>query len=143
MRPAFPVLISLLLRKENDVLLTRRYNTGWEDSNYSVITDHLEPNTTVFAAAAQKAKEDLNIDVKEKDLSVVLVMQRKKDSAEYIDVFLECKKWKGDLEILNPEKHDDAMWVSLDMLPLNTVDYIAKAIEQYKKGVGFTLFGWD
>ena len=37
-----PVAVHLLLVKDDRVLLLKRYNTGYEDGNYSVVAGHID-----------------------------------------------------------------------------------------------------
>lgn len=39
--------VHLLLLNKDNILMLRRYNTGYEDGNYSLIAGHLEKNETV------------------------------------------------------------------------------------------------
>ena len=43
---------------------------------------------------------------------------------------------------MEPNKCDDLIWVGLDNLPENTIDYIRAAINNYKAGISFSIFGW-
>ena len=36
--------VHLILIENNKILLQRRYNTGYEDGNYSVVAGHVEEN---------------------------------------------------------------------------------------------------
>ena len=42
MRSRFPVAVHLFFLRDDQILLLRRFNTGYEDGKYSVVAGHLE-----------------------------------------------------------------------------------------------------
>src|SRR3989304_7290748 len=118
----------LLLIKKDKILLLRRFNTGWQDGKYTLISGHLEGCETVKQAMIREAKEEAGITFKEKDLRIVHIMHRKSNGRlEYIDFFLTVDKWEGVPSINEKDKCDDMQWFSLKDLPKNTLFHIRQA----------------
>ena len=133
----------LILIREGKILLLRRFNTGWKDGKYTLISGHLEGDETVKQAMVREAKEEAGIIIKSEDLRVVHTMHRKSnDDLEYIDFFLVADRWEGELRITEPEKCDDMRCFSLKTLPRNTLAHVKKAIDFYQKNISFSEFWW-
>ncbi len=135
--------VHLILIRDGKVLLLRRYQTGWQDGNYSVIAGHLDGDESVSEAMAREALEEGRITLGPREMRVVQVMHRKGKDAEYIDFFLTADAWSGEPQIGEPEKCDELAWYPLDSLPENMVPYIRDAIQTYKSGAFFSEVGWN
>ena len=136
-----PVSVHLLLVRGNTVLLLRRYNTGYEDGNYSLVAGHVEGREELTAAMIREASEEAGVGISPSDLEVVGVIHSMTDK-EYIHFFLKTSQWSGEVRNMEPNKCDDLSWHDFRDLPDNTVPYIRRAIENYRKGVWFDSFGW-
>lgn len=134
--------VHLILIENERVLLLRRYNTGYEDGNYSVPAGHVEEDEDVIKAMQREAFEEIGIKIKKEDLKIVHVMQRKAPDRESIDYFLLCKKYEGKIGIMEKNKCDDVRFFGLNKLPDNTIPYIRKGIESYMDDEPFSIFGW-
>jgi 8-oxo-dGTP diphosphatase len=113
----------VLLRRGNQTLLLKRQNTGYEDGNYGLPAGHIEFGETVKSAAVREAYEETGVNIEEADLEVIGVMHRPKD-VTYVDFFLICHKWSGEISNREPEKCSELMWTELDDLPPNMVPYV-------------------
>ena len=135
----------LCLIKDNQILLLRRFNTGYEDGNYSMIAGHVEPNETFTQCIIREAEEEAGILLKPEDLEVVHVMHRNSGTSydnERVDVFFTAKKWSGQITNKEPHKCDDLSWFDLDKLPENIIPYIKQAINAIKDKVYYSEHGW-
>jgi ADP-ribose pyrophosphatase YjhB (NUDIX family) len=137
-----PVAVHLFLIKNEKILLLRRYNTGYEDGNYSVVAGHIDGNEHVYNAMIREAKEEAGINILKKHLKIIQTMHRRAETEERIDYFFVCKKWEREIKIMEPNKCDDLSWYSLKKLPENMVGYVNAAIENYKEKINFSIFGW-
>jgi ADP-ribose pyrophosphatase YjhB (NUDIX family) len=133
----------LILVKDNEILLLRRFNIGYEDGKYSVIAGHLDGNETFIQAIIREAREEAGIDIKSEDLQVVHVMHRKATNEERIDFFIIAKKWKGEPKIMESHKCDDLSWFEFDNLPDNVIPYVKHAIYCFLDNVFYSEFGWN
>ena len=137
----FVSAVHLFLVRNGKILLSRRFNTGYEDGNFSVPAGHIDGNETVTGAMIREAKEEIGIDIGEGGLKMVHVMHRKSDE-ERIDFFFEATEWQGEPKVNEPNKCDNLSWFPIDGLPENTIPYVRLAIENYKNRVLFSEFGW-
>lgn len=135
--------VYLILNQSNNILLARRYNTGFHDGDYSFPAGHLDGNETLVSAMIREAKEEVGIVLKSDDLRLIHVMHRKEPTEERINFFFTAEKWEGKPKIMEPQKCDDLAWFSMDQLPENTIPYIKHAIYCYKKGINYSEFGWS
>jgi 8-oxo-dGTP diphosphatase len=133
--------VHLFLLRGHAVLLLRRFNTGYEDGNYSVVAGHVDGDEEIKAAMIREAREEAGITLLQEDLEVVGVMHRKSND-ERIDFFLVAERWTGELRNCEPERCDELAWYDWDDLPLNVLPYIRKALENYRVGRWFESFGW-
>ena len=137
-----PVAVHLFLLRGQEILLLRRYNTGYEDGNYSIPAGHLDGNEEVKAAAIREAKEECGIDLSPTELSLAGVMHRRSFD-ERIDFFVVARNWQGEIVNAEPDKCDELIWVDLDKLPDNMIPYVRQAISNYRRNEWFDSFGWE
>ena len=142
MRSKFPVAVHLFFLREKQILLLRRFNTGYEDGSYSVVAGHVEAGETVTQAAIREAKEEVGVMLEPTDIQIVHVMHRKSED-ERIDFFMAVRHWVGNVTNNEPQKCDDLSWMEIDSLPQNTIPYVKRAIEEYQAGVYYSEFGWQ
>ncbi len=134
--------VHLFLIRGPYVLLLRRFNTGYEDGNYSVPAGHLDGGESVTHAAIREAEEECGIRIHSEDLDVVGVMHRR-DYDERIDFFLTATRWDGVITNAEPHKCDDLSWHALDNLPNNTIPYVKHALKNYQQENWFMAYGWN
>ncbi|MFM2340028.1 MAG: hypothetical protein RLZZ360_664 [Candidatus Parcubacteria bacterium] len=132
----------LFLIKDNQILLQRRFNTGFEDGNYGVPAGHLDGNETAREGCAREIREEIGVTIKPEDLTVVHVMHRKAAKDERIDFFMIASVFAGDIINNEPDKCDDLSWFPLDNLPVNMVGYVKDALQAYMNGVVYSEYGW-
>ncbi|MGD2158354.1 MAG: NUDIX domain-containing protein [Anaerolineales bacterium] len=142
MRARFPVTVHLFLIREGRILLLRRFNTGYEDGNYSVPAGHLDGGESVRDAAVREALEEIGVEIRQQDLNFAGVMHRNSDD-ERVDFFLEVKTWMGEPSIMEPEKSDDLQWLPIQDLPNNTIPYIRRALSNFITERTYDEFGWE
>ncbi len=137
--------VHLFLIKDNQILLARRFQTGYEDGNYSVPAGHIEKGETALQAILREGKEEAGIRCSPMQTKFVHVMCRKNpgEEMERVDFFFACTQWDGDLCNPEPEKCDDLRWFPITKLPKNTVAYVRSAINHYQNSIFYSEHGWN
>ena len=131
--------VHLILRDEDKILMLRRYKTGYEDGNYSLIAGHVEAGECYRSAIIREAYEEANITIKSADIKFVHIMHRKADQ-ERTSLFFEAIDWVGIIKNNEPDKCDDLSWFK--SVPHNTVPYIDSALKHIARNEFYSEFGW-
>lgn len=135
------VAVHAFFRRDDEILLLRRSQTGYEDGNFSVPAGHLDGGETATAAMVREIFEETGVRVTEHHLRLVHVMHRRSEQ-ERIDFFFDVVGWSGTPENREPDKCDDMRWFSLRELPDNMVPYVRWALEYCRWGRIYSEFGW-
>ena len=138
------VSVFLILRKKDEILFYKRIDTNHEEGKYSLVGGYLDGKETVQQGIAREAKEEIGIEIKPEDLTVVHVIHHSASGnyGEFFNVFLETIVWQGDPSNVEPDRCGGLKWFSIDDLPQNTVDYVRLALEQIRNKNFFSNFGW-
>ena len=141
MRTKFPVTVHLLFFREDQILLLRRFDTGYADGQYSVPAGHLDGGETVMAAALREAEEETGLHLDVNHIIFSSVMHRMEEE-ERVDFFVHVRQWQGEPANTEPDKCDELRWANIHELPDNTIPYVRQAIQNHRAGVVFHEFGW-
>lgn len=138
-RARFPTTVQLFFFREGQVLLLRRFNTGFRDGEYTVPAGHMDGGETVAQAAVREGREEAGVRIAEQDLTFSSVMHRIEDE-ERVDFFFQVLQWDGEPFNAEPEKCDDLRWFPVNDLPANTVPYVRQALQHHFDGVRFSEY---
>ncbi|MCA0970699.1 NUDIX domain-containing protein [Halobacillus litoralis] len=140
-RFAMPVAIHIFFVQEDQILLLKRSNTGYEDGKYSVVAGHLDGDEEVREAAQREAREEAGVEIGLEDVELTSVMHRKSEE-ERIDYFAVVEKWSGAIQNMEPHKCSELSWHALDALPDPMIGYVKEAIGSYRRGERFLSYGF-
>jgi len=135
--------INLLLRRDNQILLLKRNNTGNQDGMYSIIAGHLEQGELGTTAIAREAREEAGITIEPADIKFVHLVQRlpKDDTQEeYLDIFYEAWVWQGEPSNNEPEKCSELVWCKVDDLPDTTIPLLPIVINDISNGINYSEY---
>ena len=133
--------VYLLYLRGGKVLLGRRQNTGYEDGKLGLPAGHVEDDESLTAAIAREVKEEIGVNIKQSDLTLVHVMHRKELDIR-MDFFFTVADSSQEPKNIEPEKCSEIAWFSMDALPDDVIPCIRHAIEHYRKKIFFSERGW-
>jgi mutator protein MutT len=134
--------VHLFLLKDGNILLSRRFNTGYRDGEYSVPAGHLDGGETAIAAMIRETKEEIGVILHRANLKVAHIMHTL-DGRETVSFFVVAEKWTGEIVNSEPEKCSDLSWFPIDALPENTIPYVRHALECIQNNITYSEFGWE
>jgi len=143
-RARYRAAVYVIPRRRDEILLFRRFNTGFGDGQYSFIAGHIEEGESVTDTAMREAKEEAGIDLQRADLDFGHILHRhSEDSLVYFDFFFVVDGWDGDPAVMEAHRCDGMVWAPLKDLPANTLPYIRSVVDQiFTLGHRFSEHGW-
>ncbi|MDP3964045.1 MAG: NUDIX domain-containing protein [bacterium] len=135
--------VYLILIQDGRILLSRRFQTGYEDGNYSLVAGHADGGETMREAMAREALEEAGLTISPRDLNHAVTLHRWCGDHERIGFFFTPERWRGEIENSEPNKCDDLGFFVLDRLPANIIPYISHVIGCYQQGIPYSEFGWE
>jgi 8-oxo-dGTP pyrophosphatase MutT (NUDIX family) len=110
------------------VLLQLRQNTGYRDGYWAAAAaGHVESDESAFAAAVREAREEIGVELLERDLRPLTAMHRthgnRRPIDERVDFFFSCEVWHGEPHIVEPHKSGGLEWFALAALPDQVVPH--------------------
>lgn len=139
--------VFLFLIKDDKILLSRRFRTGYEDGNYGLPAGHGEDMETMREGVVREAKEEIGLDIEVEDLDFALAQHRWCPDAgnahARVGFYFVPKKWCGEVFNNEPDKCDDLQWFAFDALPANTIGHVRAAIDSFRGGAKYVEHNWD
>lgn len=134
--------VYVLMRRDNEILLAQRANTGYQDGNYGLPAGHLDGDELATTGAVREAKEEVAVDIDTQDLKLVHTTHRLNTyiSSERIELFFECWKWQGEPQNVEPNKCDHIEWYPIDDLPTNIIPLVRRVIELSNNGISYSEY---
>ncbi len=121
----------LILKKEGELLLQLRKNTGYYDGMWSLVAGHVEDGESATQGMAREAREEIGIEAL--DLRVLHIMHRKSNRIN-VDLFFESTRWRNPVQNREPNKCERLQFFPMENLPPNLVDYNRSALQSIARG---------
>jgi len=147
-RPTYRAAVYVIPRRTGadgeEILLFRRFNTGFGDGQFSTIAGHVEEGERVTETAVREAAEEAGIGIDPADLAFGHILHRHSaDEMVYFDFFFVVDRWTGQPGVMEPHRCDGMAWAAPDNLPANTLPYIHHVVQCiFSQPQPFSEHGW-
>lgn len=134
---------ALILRRDDEVLLSRRENTGYQDGKLSLVSGHIEDNEHPLEAMVREAKEEADIILDPSSLRLVHTSHQICEGSDRLNLYFECNEWQGEITNAEPEKCSELTWSNINALPDDCVPYIAFVLGKIANGETYSEYRGD
>lgn len=111
-----------MLVKDNSVLMLKRSEkSSFAPGCYSLPGGLVEKNESFKDALVRELQEELGIHIDAHNLQFAHAFYRKGTEHELVAFIFTCSVWSGNPINKEPSKHDQLTWISLDILPENSI----------------------
>ncbi|MER6809746.1 NUDIX domain-containing protein [Spirillospora sp. NPDC000708] len=137
----------VLRRHDGQVLMLRRYNTGYADGWLCPPAGRIEPGEDVLAAAIREAREETGVRLRREDARFAHVMHRTAETLPgpchaVSDFWFRFDRWEGEPRAAEPDKASEAVWIDPVRPPGDVIPHCALALAAIMRGEAFSVHGW-
>jgi 8-oxo-dGTP pyrophosphatase MutT (NUDIX family) len=131
--------VYVYLRRDGEVLLQERQNTGFMDGRWAAaISGHVEAGESVVEAAVREAREETGVVVPASALKPLTTLHRTDGSdapvEQRVDFCFECWSWVGEPVVRERAKASGMRWFRLDALPEPMPPHERWVLERLEEG---------
>lgn len=136
-QPNFYSAVFAIIKNEKwEILFQQRQNTGFRDWMYQLPAWHLEWSETMKTWLIRELKEELNIEVSEKDMNILHITHSVSPERVYFNIYIEILKYSWVLKNLETEKCSEIVFKNFDEIK-NDEKYLYE-VETLEK-----IFAWE
>ncbi|MBI2009406.1 NUDIX domain-containing protein [Candidatus Saccharibacteria bacterium] len=136
--------VYITVLKDREVLLLRRFQTGYLDGYWDLPSGHVEAGETLKECCVRELKEEAGLKTKAFGLKLIHVYQNfSTPESPYFGYIFRASRWTGKPSIQEPTKCNDLSFFPLNKLPLKTVPQVREALKNVntRSKVTFSLLG--
>lgn len=123
---------AFILNEKGELLLQRR-NKSPEKGCWCIPGGKVELFETFEEAVKRETKEETGVEIKVIDELGICDHIIKEEEQHWVSPSFVCQITKGEPKIMEPTKHTDMKWFSLERLPENITITTRDAIKNYQK----------
>lgn len=144
-RAEFLSAVYMIIKNEKgEVLFQRRCGSKLWPNFLGLPAGHLDKEENAIDALTREAKEELDINITPNDIEDTFVVNRiNKNLKPYYDVYFVIKNYGGIIKINEPNKCQELKWIDLEDLPEDIIGFERVALDNYRKGIKFSVIKID
>jgi len=135
----------LAINTDNQVLLTRRFNTGYQDGKYELPSGHIEKGETALEGIQREAKQENDITIDLDSTENIGCVDNNK-TGKHFNLLFKCTSFGGEAKVMEPEECDDLIWMdyyeflsgkNAELMSTDTLRFLVM-IKEAKQFMSFT-----
>ncbi|KKP23890.1 MAG: hypothetical protein SZ59_C0003G0114 [candidate division TM6 bacterium GW2011_GWF2_28_16] len=136
--------VAVFLKDNNKILFLKRTKNGWGYGNYTLPGGSVDANESIRMAAIREIKEEVGVDIKEKDLKFLHVtnIKIKEKEEPLLGFYFLVDNFFGEPKNIEPDKCEYITWLDADNLPENIVKELKVVLEKISKNEFYSEIGW-
>ena len=137
-------LCVMAINENGEVLLMRRFNTGYQDGKFEFPSGHIENNENSLDGTKRELKEESDLDVELDDLDYLGVVDNN-TKGNHFNMLYKTTKFSGVAKVMEPKECDRLEWVSLELLLSGKSDIelstdTLRSLIMIKNGLTYMIF---